>query len=181
MCPLCSEGSRSDGVTVKLKRSATDVFASDVHPMASWQFSNSDILPQKDALNHDTVHCAAADFAARAGVPVIRFMHKDYQPEEFSVNLERPAAFVFASEQDAQKFHYVEEAPRIVLPLARITSKKSQAYTEIPAALAKAIAKLQHPAPSPSALQVVGLPHLRTPFEEAQASEHECSHREYKG
>jgi len=174
---------------VELKRSGTDVFASIVHPMTRWQFSNSDILPQRDALNHDTVHCAAADFAVRAGVPVIRFMHKDYQPEEFSVNLERPAAFVFASEQDAQKFHYVEEAPRIVLPLARITSKEAQAYTEIPAALAKLIAKLQQPAPSPSALQVVayctyaqafGNARL-TPFEEAQARVHECSHKEYSG
>ena len=119
-------------------------------------------MPQKDALDHDNVHCAVADFAVRANVPVIRFMHKDYQPEEFSVNLERPAAFVFASEQDAQKFHYVEEAPRIVLPLAHITSEKAQAYTEIPAALAKAIARLQQPASSPSALQVVCLLHRHT-------------------
>lgn len=147
---------------IRLKHSATDVFASNFHPLTRWRFFTSDILPHFAVLNHGTVHCAVADFAVRAGVPVIRFMHKEYQPEEFSVNLERPAAFVFASEQDAQNFHYVEEAPRIVLPLARITSKKAQAYTEIPTALAKAVRKLQQPAPFPSAPQVVCLLHLRT-------------------
>ena len=38
-----------------------------------------------------------ADYAARAGVPVVRFMPADYSAEEFVVNQERPAALVFAS------------------------------------------------------------------------------------
>lgn len=48
----------------------------------------------------------------------------------------------------------MEEAARIVLPLARATSKNAQAYTEIPAALQAAKAKMQAAAPSPSAQQV---------------------------
>ena len=99
--------------------------------------------------------CAVADYAARAGVPVVRFMPADYSAEEFVVNQERPAALVFASEADADRFHYVEEASRIVLPLARATSKNAQAYAEIPSALSTAKDKMQLATPSPSALQVI--------------------------
>ncbi|CAL5221709.1 g3950 [Coccomyxa viridis] len=94
-----------------------------------------------------------ADYAARAGVPVVRFMPENFGTEDFMVNQERPAAFVFASEADAKRFHYVEEAARIVLPLARATSKNAQAYTEIPAALQAAKARTQPAAPSPSVQQ----------------------------
>ena len=98
-----------------------------------------------------------ADYAARAAVPVVRVMPEGYSAEEFVVNQERPAALVFASKADAKRFHYVEEAPRIVLPLARATSKNAQAYAEIPAALQAAKAKMQPAIPSPSALQVTPL------------------------
>ena len=45
-----------------------------------------------------------------------------------------------------------------MLPLARATSKNAQAYTEIPAALQAAKARMQPAAPSPAALQVKSLP-----------------------
>ena len=102
---------------------------------------------------------AVADYAAQAGVPVVRFMPADYSAEEFVVNQERPAALVFASVADADRFHYVEQASRIVLPLARATSKNAQAYAEIPSALMAAKARMQPAAPSPSALQVTPLLH----------------------
>lgn len=101
--------------------------------------------------------CAVADYAARAGVPVVRFVPDGYSAEEFMVNQERPAALVFASEADAKRFHNVEEAPRIVLPLARATSKNAQAYAEIAAALQAAKARMQPAIPSPSAVQVTFL------------------------
>ena len=100
---------------------------------------------------------AVADFAARAGVPVVRFMPADWRPEDFAVAQERPAALVFNIEADAKRFHYVEEAPRIVLPLARATSKNARAYVEIQAAVELAKARLQPAAPSPAALQVSSL------------------------
>ena len=107
--------------------------------------------------------CAVADYAARAGVPVVRFMPEGYSAEEFLVNQERPAALVFASEADAKRFHYVEEAPRIVLPLSRATSKNAQDYAEIPAALQAAKAGMQPATPPPSALQVTPLLILYVP------------------
>ena len=71
------------------------------------------------------LRCAVADYAARAFVPVVRFMPAGFGPEDFAVAQERPAALVFASEADARRFHYVEEAPRIVLPPARASSKNA--------------------------------------------------------
>ena len=72
-------------------------------------------------------------------MPVLRFMHERFQPEEFQVNQEWPAALVFASEEDAQRFPYVEEAPRITLAPARVGSAKSiSAYAEMAEALAEA-------------------------------------------
>ena len=50
------------------------------------------------------VHCAVADYAARAGVPVVRFMPENFGAEDFMVNQERPAAFVFATEADAKRY-----------------------------------------------------------------------------
>ncbi len=49
------------------------------------------------------VRCAVADYAARAGVPVVRFMPENFGAEDFIINQERPAAFVFASEADAKR------------------------------------------------------------------------------
>ncbi len=49
------------------------------------------------------VRDAVADYAARAGVPVVRFMPENFGAEDFMVNQERPAAFVFASEADARR------------------------------------------------------------------------------
>ena len=98
---------------------------------------------------------AVADSAARAGVPVLRFMHEGFQPGDFQVNQERPAAFVFASEEDAQRFPYVEEAPRIILAPARIGSAKStKAYAEMAKALVEAKAEGKAAQPSSAAVKV---------------------------
>ena len=84
----------------------------------------------------------------------MRFFHQGYQPEDFEVAQERPAALVFASQSDADRFYYVEEAPRIILPLARMEEKDAKAFSEISAALAAAQASRQPAAPAPSTLQV---------------------------
>ena len=98
---------------------------------------------------------AVADFAARAGVPVLRFMHEGFQRGELQVSQERPAAFVFASEEDAQRFPYVEEAPRIILAPARIASAKSiRVYAEMAKALVEARAEDKAGQPSSSAMKV---------------------------
>ena len=88
-------------------------------------------------------------------MPVLRFMHEGFQPGGFQVNQERPAAFVFASEEDAQKFPYVEEAPRIILAPAHIGSAKSAgAYADMAKALADAKAKGKAAQPSSAAVKV---------------------------
>ena len=88
-------------------------------------------------------------------MPLLRFMHESFQPEDFQVNQERPAALVFASEQDAQRFPYVEEAPRIVLAPACISSAKSTgAYAEMAKALVDAKAEGKAARPSSAAVKV---------------------------
>lgn len=101
--------------------------------------------------------CAVADYAARASLPIVRFFHESYRPEDFEVARERPVALVFANQSDADRFYYVEEAPRIILPLARMEEKDAKAYSEISAALAAAQASRQAAAPAPSILQVHSL------------------------
>ena len=88
-------------------------------------------------------------------MPVLRFMHEGFQPGDFQVNQERPAAFVFASEEDAQRFSYVEEAPRIILALARIGSAKSTGvYAEMAKAFVEAKPEGKAAQPSSAALKV---------------------------
>lgn len=89
----------------------------------------------------------------------MRLMHEGFQPEEFEPNQERPAAFVFANQKDAEAFHYVESAPRINLPLARINCKNAQAYSKMAAALESAKARLA-PAYPPTAASKVQYCHL---------------------
>ena len=88
-------------------------------------------------------------------MPLLRFMHEGFQPEDFQVNQERPAAFVFASQEDAQRFPYVEEAPRVVLTPARISSAKStRVYAEMAKVLADSKAEGKAAKPSSAALKV---------------------------
>ena len=88
-------------------------------------------------------------------MPVLRFMHERFQPGGFQVNRERPTAFVFASEEDAQEFPYVEEAPRIVLAPARIGSAKStRAFAEMAKAVVEAKAVGKAAQPSSAAVKV---------------------------
>lgn len=82
------------------------------------------------------------DFAARLGTLVVRFFPNsgNSTDEPFSVLRERPDVLVFANQQDAERFHYMADAPRLELPLGEVESSYAEAYGKLEAILEEKLA-----------------------------------------
>jgi hypothetical protein len=75
---------------------------------------------------------AVADTAARLDIPVVRlFPDSQHSKEElFKVHRERPAVLIFASQKDAQTFHYIPEAERLVMLPEDVHDSFGKAYAQ---------------------------------------------------
>ncbi|EIE22202.1 hypothetical protein COCSUDRAFT_42571 [Coccomyxa subellipsoidea C-169] len=108
------------------------------------------VTPKYDAILASGISAhTVADWAARVDTPVVRFFPDSQNATDstFEVHRERPSILVFANATDAERFPYLEDVERLVLPLARVKTKLAPAYAALETALEKALTNSERTTP----------------------------------
>ncbi len=120
-----------------------------------------------------------ADSAARLGTPVVRFFPDSARSEEepFLPLRERPDVLVFANAKDEAAFHYMADAPRLVLPPGEAATGVAEAYEKVEAALEEIVAARPGEVSAQGSLQPlhVGMPRMQEDMHQGcPTSAHDC-------